>query len=112
MGEELVQPPWTEVDLILDPGAEPVIPWCGIMEADHAALVRTGAFNFLISRFDNFFVALCTIFQCVTMEGWVDIMYMVQDGYSDIFGAVPSAESDEGALPWNECTGLVESYTK
>ena len=32
--------------------------------------------------FDNILSALMTIFQCVTLEGWVDVMYLYQDTYS------------------------------
>lgn len=31
-----------------------------------------------ISTFDNIFLAMITVFQCVTMEGWTDIMYNVR----------------------------------
>lgn len=33
-------------------------------------------------HFDNIFGAWVAIFQCITLEAWVDIMYLVQDGYS------------------------------
>jgi hypothetical protein len=33
--------------------------------------------------FDNFGFAVLTIFVCTTLEGWTDVMYMMQDGYSD-----------------------------
>jgi hypothetical protein len=32
------------------------------------------------TNFDNIGFALLTIFQCITMEGWVEVMYKVQDG--------------------------------
>lgn len=32
-------------------------------------------------HFDNIFGAWVAIFQCITLEAWVDIMYYVQDGY-------------------------------
>eukprot|EP00803_Ostreobium_quekettii_P004183 evm.model.scf_87.8 EVM.evm.TU.scf_87.8 scf_87:120717-129538(-) len=35
-----------------------------------------------ITSFDSIFWAWLTIFQCISMEGWVDIMYMVQDAVS------------------------------
>ncbi|CAK9057471.1 unnamed protein product [Durusdinium trenchii] len=31
--------------------------------------------------FDNLGTALITIFQCMTVEGWTDVMYRIQDGY-------------------------------
>jgi len=36
--------------------------------------------NFRISSFDNILLAWLTIFQCISLEGWTDIMYMVHDG--------------------------------
>lgn len=31
-----------------------------------------------ITNFDNFFFAMLTVFQCVTMEGWTDVLYWVR----------------------------------
>ena len=33
--------------------------------------------NFGITNFDNFVLAMLTTFQCVTLEGWVDVLYWV-----------------------------------
>ena len=33
--------------------------------------------NFGITNFDNFGLAMLTVFQCITMEGWTDILYDV-----------------------------------
>mmetsp|Transcript_3541 Transcript_3541/g.12709 ORF Transcript_3541/g.12709 Transcript_3541/m.12709 type:complete len:1714 (-) Transcript_3541:989-6130(-) len=38
--------------------------------------------NFNISSFDTILWAWLTIFQCISLEGWTDIMYMIQDGVS------------------------------
>ncbi|XP_041111363.1 voltage-dependent L-type calcium channel subunit alpha-1C-like isoform X2 [Polyodon spathula] len=32
-----------------------------------------------ISNFDNFAFAMLTVFQCITMEGWTDVLYQMQD---------------------------------
>lgn len=32
-----------------------------------------------ISTFDNIFLSMLTVFQCITMEGWTDIMYHVSN---------------------------------
>ncbi|XP_004267968.2 voltage-dependent L-type calcium channel subunit alpha-1D isoform X1 [Orcinus orca] len=32
-----------------------------------------------ISNFDNFAFAMLTVFQCITMEGWTDVLYWVND---------------------------------
>lgn len=33
--------------------------------------------NFGITNFDNILFSVLTVFQCITMEGWVDILYNV-----------------------------------
>lgn len=33
--------------------------------------------NMGIVNFDNFGFAIVTVFQCITMEGWTDVLYMV-----------------------------------
>ncbi|XP_030853656.1 voltage-dependent calcium channel type A subunit alpha-1 isoform X7 [Strongylocentrotus purpuratus] len=35
--------------------------------------------NFGITNFDNMLYAMLTVFQCITMEGWTDIMYNCND---------------------------------
>jgi len=42
-----------------------------------------------ITNFDNFGLAMLTVFQCVTLEGWTDMMYAV------------SATNDHACLSWN-----------
>ncbi|KAH8409975.1 hypothetical protein KR009_003411, partial [Drosophila setifemur] len=32
-----------------------------------------------ITNFDNFGLAMLTVFQCVTLEGWTDVLYSIQD---------------------------------
>ncbi|KAG5668929.1 hypothetical protein PVAND_016838 [Polypedilum vanderplanki] len=32
-----------------------------------------------ITNFDNFGLAMLTVFQCITLEGWTDVMYSIQD---------------------------------
>jgi len=34
-----------------------------------------------ITNFDNFGLAMLTVFQCVTLEGWTDMMYAVSTSY-------------------------------
>ena len=33
--------------------------------------------NYGITNFDNIGYAMLTVFQCITLEGWTDIMYAV-----------------------------------
>lgn len=35
--------------------------------------------NFGITNFDNFGLAMLTVFQCITLEGWTDMLYYVSD---------------------------------
>lgn len=35
--------------------------------------------NYGITNFDNFGLAMLTVFQCITLEGWTDVMYDIQD---------------------------------
>ena len=41
--------------------------------------------NFGYSSFDNIYVSFLTIFQCVTLEGWIDITNIYKDAYSPHF---------------------------
>ena len=34
--------------------------------------------NHGITNFDNIGLACLTVFQCITLEGWTDVMYMVR----------------------------------
>ena len=36
-----------------------------------------------ITSFDNMFLSMLTIFQCITLEGWSDILYYVSDNMMD-----------------------------
>ena len=38
--------------------------------------------NFGITNFDNFGLAMLTVFQCVTLEGWTDVLYSVSSIYT------------------------------
>ena len=33
--------------------------------------------NYGITQFDNILFAVLTVFQCITMEGWTDMLYYV-----------------------------------
>ncbi|XP_033357832.1 muscle calcium channel subunit alpha-1 isoform X6 [Bombus vosnesenskii] len=35
--------------------------------------------NWGITNFDNFGLAMLTVFQCVTLEGWTDVLYNIED---------------------------------
>lgn len=59
-------------------------PWC----KDTIKSTEISAFNFRFTHFDNLPAALLVIFQCMTLEGWTDIMYMYQDAHSDDFASI------------------------
>jgi hypothetical protein len=44
--------------------------------------VEANSPNFGITNFDNILSAWLTIFQCISLEGWTDVMYWVQDAVS------------------------------
>lgn len=48
--------------------------------------------NFGITNFDNILFAVLTVFQCITMEGWVDILYNVSPifSYLLLFAGLPN----------------------
>ncbi|KAF4703461.1 hypothetical protein FOZ63_018268, partial [Perkinsus olseni] len=58
-------------------------PWC------ESTVDPTGSadFNFRITRFDNLLGAALTVFQSITLEGWTDVMYLLQDSHSDWFAS-------------------------
>ncbi|XP_035995934.1 voltage-dependent N-type calcium channel subunit alpha-1B isoform X4 [Fundulus heteroclitus] len=68
------------------PGAERVVDWpCGSelpsRTCPNGTVCQeywTGP-NFGITNFDNILFAVLTVFQCITMEGWVDILYSTND---------------------------------
>ncbi|XP_075219333.1 ca[2+]-channel protein alpha[[1]] subunit D isoform X3 [Lycorma delicatula] len=35
--------------------------------------------NFGITNFDNFGLSMLTVFQCITLEGWTDVLYYIED---------------------------------
>ena len=56
-------------------GGERGFPWCSGSEP-HKVFPESEWISF-----DNLGTSLITIFQCMTLEGWTDVMYRIQDGY-------------------------------
>jgi hypothetical protein len=46
------------------------------------------SFNFGFTHYDHLAGASLVVFQSCTLEGWVDIMYMLQDSHNDVFASV------------------------
>ena len=49
-----------------------------------------------ITNFDNFGLAMLTVFQCITMEGWTDVMYDVSTRF--LLGQNHRASSEQFAF--------------
>ena len=41
--------------------------------------------NYGITNFDNFPHSMLTVFQCITLEGWTEILYWVNNLFDEIF---------------------------
>ena len=41
--------------------------------------------NFSFSSFNNLATAFLTIFQCITLEGWIDVTNMYRNAYNEAF---------------------------
>jgi hypothetical protein len=67
-------------------GLRPLVEMGGSSSADAGSKVshclESDNPNFGITHFDHFWGAFITIFQSITLEGWVDNMYWTQDGAS------------------------------
>lgn len=46
---------------------------CAVVEGDN----QWPGPNDGITNFDNFGLAMLTVFQCITLEGWTDVLYSV-----------------------------------
>jgi hypothetical protein len=58
-------------------------PWCDDEGVPFRGdPTRIGAFNWRFTHFDHLPGAVLVIFQCTTLEGWTDIMYMLEDSFS------------------------------
>jgi len=53
---------------------------CNTEAGEYCAQTQSNANH--VTGFDNFMWSCVTIFQCITLEGWVDVMYQTQDGFS------------------------------
>ncbi|TSW62388.1 Voltage-dependent L-type calcium channel subunit alpha-1D [Bagarius yarrelli] len=55
-----------------------------------------------ITNFDNFFFAMLTVFQCITMEGWTDVLYWKQQLEEDLCGYMDWIMQAEDIDEFNE----------
>ncbi|XP_058464839.1 muscle calcium channel subunit alpha-1 isoform X1 [Malaya genurostris] len=52
---------------------------CETISSDMVCRLYWDGPNFGITNFDNFGLSMLTVFQCVTLEGWTDMLYYIQD---------------------------------
>lgn len=50
---------------------------CSDVSNDYVCLERWKGPNSGITNFDNFGLSMLTVFQCITLEGWTDVLYNV-----------------------------------
>jgi hypothetical protein len=64
--------------------------WVSFMDKGEFGKMPTfnGDKNFGMTTFDNFPHAFVSIFQSITMEGWVDIMYICQDAQGKLLASI------------------------
>jgi hypothetical protein len=55
---------------------------------DTEEMRNNGDFNYGLTNFNSLPNAIIVVFQCITLEGWVDIMYLAQDAHNDYFAYV------------------------
>ncbi|XP_049817851.1 muscle calcium channel subunit alpha-1 isoform X2 [Aethina tumida] len=65
-------------------GAHPCDPTgvgfnCSELGSDYNCTGPWGGPNDGITNFDNFGLSMLTVFQCITLEGWTDVLYNIQD---------------------------------
>lgn len=64
--------------------------------------------NFGITNFDNFGLSMLTVFQCITLEGWTDVMYHV----SLLFLPFPFFFFCKGGLMYQESLFLLSTSSQ
>lgn len=50
---------------------------CSLAGDGKVCLAKWDGPNFGITNFDNIGLACLTVFQCITLEGWTDVLYSV-----------------------------------
>mgnify|MGYP001127747482 CR=1 FL=1 len=77
--------------MLLDEDGEEILCGSAVCPAEYYCGKRTLNPNNDVTNFDNIFWALLNVFQCITLEGWSEIMVMYQIVYSPftIFFFVP-----------------------
>ena len=69
-------------DVLLDDGGGEIICGYDSCPSGYYCGKRTLNPNYDVTNFDNIFSALLSVFQCITLEGWSDMMVMYQQAYT------------------------------
>lgn len=63
---------------------------CSLVGAEYFCCDDWEGPNSGITNFDNFGLSMLTVFQCVTLEGWTEVLYyvsLVSDGLGENFSS-------------------------
>ncbi len=63
--------------------------------------------NYGITNFDNFGLSMLTVFQCVTLEGWTDVLYWVSFFYQGFSLALRASDVEFCEPLFEQCLLLV-----
>lgn len=66
------------------PGGRQGLPWCRPVDDVFPKIFPETDYI----HFDHIGGALLAVFQCMTMEGWTDLMYYIQDGFGLVVGTL------------------------
>jgi hypothetical protein len=61
---------------------DPIYALSNELKLDYYRDAKIEDLNFSITNFDNLPQAFLTIFQCITLEGWIDVTNMFEDSYT------------------------------
>lgn len=65
--------------------------------------------NYGITQFDNILFAILTVFQCITMEGWTELLYLVSAHCFQIFWFPPEMLENVKDKMWLEVPAVNEA---
>ena len=68
--------------------------------------------NYGITNFDHIGLAMLTVLQCITMEGWTQIMYYVSRKCRPVMFSLPFPVSEESKPSCSLCRARIISFYK
>jgi hypothetical protein len=63
-----------------------------------------------ITNFDNFILAMLTVFQCITLEGWTEVLYWVSGVLAISIGSSHCNENSIFVFPEKKLRGLSPNF--